>query len=108
MNENKLIETQLASDSEEGSPYEHAGIIGGLAALPEKALVPERELAAIFYVSQRTIQRMVGRNELPPPVRLGGKSMWIVGRVLAHIEGTAENAERVVRRAQDKLAKQQL
>ena len=65
-----------------------------LAELPEQTLLDERALAEIFSVTTRTVRRMVGRFELPPPVRMAGRSTWMSGRVLAHINTCAERAAR--------------
>lgn len=72
------------------------GILTALADLPEKALLTEAALAKAFRVSDRTIRRMVARHEIPPPVRVGGKSSWFAGRVLAWIEGRAAQEEKEV------------
>jgi len=61
-------------------------LIGTLAAEPEKSLLDEAALAALFNVSVRTIKRWVKRGELPAPVRFGYRKFWMAGRVLAHIE----------------------
>ncbi|GAJ12285.1 unnamed protein product [marine sediment metagenome] len=73
-------------------------LIGGLARLPEKTILNGRQLASILKVTPRTVRRMVRRNELPPPVPLAGNSVWLVGRVLAHIEAAAERAAREAER----------
>ena len=76
--------------------------ITSLAKMPEKTMLDELALAAALRVSKRTIRRMVSRYELPPPFRFAGKSTWLVGKVLAHIEARAErkaqDAERAVRK----------
>ena len=64
-------------------------IIDALAKLPEKAMLDETALAEMFHVTPRTIRRMVQRFELPPPIRLAGRSIWLAGKVLAHIEAAA-------------------
>lgn len=69
------------------------GVIDTLARLPEKTLVDESSLAAALKVTSRTVRRMVSRLELPPPVQLGGRSVWMVGRVLEHIESALEDAK---------------
>jgi predicted DNA-binding transcriptional regulator AlpA len=77
-------------------------LLDELAFLHEKALVDEKRLAASLKVTPRTIRRMVARFELPPPIRLAGRSVWMVGHVLAHIQAAAEralsDAERQARR----------
>jgi len=65
-----------------------------LAELPAQTLLDERALAEIFSITTRTVRRMVSRFELPPPVRMAGRSTWITGRVLAHINNCAERAAR--------------
>ena len=70
------------------------GVVDTLARLPEKTLVDESSLAAALKVTSRTVRRMVTRFELPPPVQLGGRSVWMVGKVLQHIESALERAER--------------
>ncbi|MCK6474048.1 MAG: hypothetical protein L6R28_20190 [Planctomycetes bacterium] len=69
-------------------------VISSLVALPPKALVTEAGLAKAFGVTTRTVRRMVARGELPPPIRLTGKSTWIAERILAHLDARAECAAR--------------
>jgi len=66
--------------------------VDGLARLPEQALLDQKQLAAALGVTKRTVRRMVVRFELPPPIRLAGRSVWLAGRVLGHIEARAERA----------------
>ena len=77
-------------------------LLDEFALLHERTLVDERKLATALKVTPRTIRRMVARFELPPPIRLAGRSVWMVGHVLAHIQAAAEralsNAERQARR----------
>jgi predicted DNA-binding transcriptional regulator AlpA len=44
---------------------------------------------------------MVARGELPPGLALGGKKVWLAGKVLAWIAEAAEGEERKAR--QDRL-----
>jgi len=79
----------------ESSPTTNSGlVISALAELPERTLVDERALAKALGVSMRTVRRMVGRYELPPPVPFGGRAMWQVGKVLAWFEARADRAAR--------------
>ncbi|MCX5769263.1 MAG: hypothetical protein NTZ09_03170 [Candidatus Hydrogenedentes bacterium] len=71
---------------------ESGQLIEVLANLPEKAILDEKRLASILGVTPRTVRRMVVRFELPPPVRLAGRSVWMVGHILAHIQAAAEHA----------------
>lgn len=77
-------------------------LIVGLAELPAQALLDESALARELSVTKRTVRRMVGRFELPPPVSFAGRSMWQAGRVIAWFE---ERAERVARNAQREARK---
>ena len=66
----------------------------GLADLPENTYLDDKALGAALDVSSHTIRRMTRRHELPPPVRLGGRSLWIAGKVRAWIAERQEQAER--------------
>lgn len=80
-------------------------LIDALALLPEKAILDEARLASILQVTPRTIRRMVSRFELPPPVRLAGRSVWFVRHVLAHIEAAADGAQEEVKRLAGRIRK---
>ena len=67
-------------------------LVDGLARVPEKTLMDEARLAALLGVNRRTVRRMVLRAELPPPVRFAGRSVWISGKVIAHVEARADRA----------------
>jgi len=69
-------------------------VLDELARLPERAMLDEGALAKALHVAPRTLRRMVNRWQLPPPVPLGGRSVWFAGRVLAFIEAGMIRAER--------------
>ncbi len=73
-----------------------------MAELPAKSLVDEAALAAGLGICKRTVRAMVVRGELPPPVRYGGRAMWMAGRVLAHFEIQAERAAQEAERAAER------
>ena len=81
-----------------------AGIISALAEFPKETLLDESAMGHAFNVCARTIRRMVVRYELPPPIPVAGKSMWIAGRVLAWLEANAERAEKDVMRKIERLS----
>ena len=56
-------------------------------------LVTKSELCRAFNCSDRTIQRMVERFEVPPPMTLAGRKVWIVGKVRAWLVETADRKE---------------
>ena len=53
---------------------EHGLMIEDLAVSPPNTIVSKVKLAEIFGVNPRTIQRMVDRRELPPPITLAKQS----------------------------------
>lgn len=77
--------------------------IENLATLPSNTILDERALAGHLKVSTRTIRRMVGRYELPPPVRFGGRATWQVGRILAWYSEMAEIREKKAKAAAQRL-----
>lgn len=92
----------------EQPPDEKASVgrtITALATLPAEALVDASALADMLRVSKRTIRRMVGRYELPPSVRLGGRATWQVGRIREWIETRVEREQRKSEREEARLRK---
>ena len=88
----------------QAGPGKGAGLlIDGLAKLPDQAMIDEKRLAHLLGLTSRTIRRIVSRFELPPPTRLAGRSIWLAGRVLAHIEAAAERAEQEARHHAEKI-----
>ena len=65
-------------------------LVRSLAALPVRSILDEAKLAHLLGVTTRTVRRMVGRFELPTPVSLGVKSVWMDGRVLEDIEAAID------------------
>jgi len=74
-----------------GSPVGNAG--AGLAELPDSAMMDLAALALALGCCQRTARRMVRRRELPPPIKLGRRSVWTAGRLRAWLDRRAEGAE---------------
>lgn len=73
-----------------------------LAELPENSYLDDKALGKALGVCAKTIRRMAARHELPPPVRLAGRSLWIAGKVRAWI---AEREEQAEREAQKNIAR---
>ncbi len=93
--ENHLREVEaLQQEKDDVRPSFGEGIYAGLVEIPREALLDEKALADVFDICIRTVKRMVTRFELPPPIKIRGKSMWVVGRVLDWINSQAELAER--------------
>lgn len=81
-------------------------IDAGLAALNQKKaedLISEAELAQILGRDPKSIKRAVDRQELPPPNRLLGCNVWVVGTIRRHIEESIERASRDVAAASQKV-----
>src|SRR5882724_1978838 len=96
-------ESAAAVDSIRGNAVPGV-IIVGLARLPERALLDEQALASTLGVSKRTVRRMVGRYELPPPVQFAGRSMWQVLRIMSWFEDRADRLAREAQRVARKSA----
>lgn len=60
--------------------------------LPDE-YVDIRQMAKCFDCSTRSIQRYVRRGQLPPPVRFGHRSLWVVKRVRGWIENRSKEVE---------------
>ena len=43
------------------------------------SFISKRALCRLFHCSERTIQRMVARRDLPSPVTVSGKRGWLAG-----------------------------
>lgn len=82
---------------------EQGRTITALANLPDRTLLDEGALSVALNLSKRTVRRMVTRHELPRPFRFGGKSTWLSGKILQHIEARAEREAREGERAARKL-----
>lgn len=79
------------------SAYEHNASIGDtlitLDQFPDDRLLTKPELAEILGCSPRTLNRMVEKFEIPPGVILGGRCVWIAGKVKAWIASSASRRE---------------
>jgi predicted DNA-binding transcriptional regulator AlpA len=86
---------QINAGVESGAVVQDQGgglCLTGLAELPDNSYLDDKALGAALDVSARTIRRMTTRHELPPPVRLAGRSLWIAGKVRVWIADRAEQA----------------
>ena len=97
------MSSEPTTEREQPAPVLPGVCITTLAELPPAALLDETALAAALGVTKRTIRRMVGRYELPPPVRFAGRSTWQAGAVLRWFEAAAERKAREAERAAAKF-----
>lgn len=74
------------------------GLLMGLAGLPPNALLGEKALAAVLDVSIRTLHRMVVRGQMPQGVKLGGRRVWMAGKVIEYLAAEAERLAMEARR----------
>jgi hypothetical protein len=72
--------------------------LGGLADLDPRTPLDVGALAGIMGRSVRSIERAVGRGELPAPFRLLGHRTWTVDTILAHLQNRQEAALAVASR----------
>ena len=61
-----------------------------LRGLADGDLITKPELCRCLGCSERTLQRLVERFEIPPPMTLGGRKVWLVGKVRAWFADAAE------------------
>jgi len=87
------------------TPKSGGRVITGLNELSESTILDETALAEALQCSKRTLRRMAGRGEVPPAIRLAGRSCWYVGRVRTWLVARAEKAEREAERAAARLAR---
>lgn len=97
-------ETTIAKQQESTLRHEPLGVvIRTLAELPKETLIDEAALANALQISTRTVRRMVGRYELPPPVRFAGRATWQSGRILAWYTAMAEAKEKKAKVAAERF-----
>lgn len=85
-----MLEEAHVRLDDQNSPY----IVRALGDLPEEALITERALADMFSRCPTSVKRAIERGELPPPVRLFGKSIWTVRALTDHLEARLACAKR--------------
>lgn len=89
-----------ADKGREGKPM----VITRLAELPPRAWLNEAALAEALGVTCRTIRNMETRHELPPPIKFGGRRIWIVGRILDWVEECAKREAQIAEREAFKVS----
>ena len=70
-----------------------------LAQCPAEAVLDQPALAAMLAVSPRTLRRMITRFEIPPGVKLGGRRVWLAGKVRDYLGARADVAIKESERA---------
>ncbi|MBI5864077.1 MAG: helix-turn-helix domain-containing protein [Planctomycetes bacterium] len=59
---------------------------------PESLAVTADDLAKLLNVSARHIWKLTATGKLPPPIRLGRSTRWILADVQAHLAGLRASA----------------
>lgn len=59
----------------------------------DTAYLTKPEMCRALSCSERTLQRMIERFEIPPPMTLGGRKVWIAGKVRAWLTEAANRKE---------------
>lgn len=85
-------------------------VTDALAKMEPRAILDETGLSQALGISVRTIPRWVSRGNLPSGTKLGGKTVWMPGQILQHIEAKLEAAAKSAdrRMAAQQLAKSRL
>lgn len=69
-----------------------------LSDFADDDLIDQLELAQCFGCTDRTVRAMTARGELPPGIRVAGKTRWLAGNVRAWIAQRAHQREEEARR----------
>ena len=90
----KVDEVEGMPDAEDGGDVGNlsAGIIKELGELGAGAVVTEAGLARLLGRHKVSIKRAVERGELPPPIRLCGGPVWLVGSIVEHLQKRMDEA----------------
>lgn len=65
----------------------------GLGRYRDGDFITKKELGQALGCSERTLQRMVERFEIPPPMSLAGRKVWLVDKLKAWLSDAAERKE---------------
>ena len=80
------------------SPLTDGICLTGLAANPQYTLLDEHALAKMLKVSDRTVQRMVLRGQLPAGIKLGSRRMWMVGKLIEFLGAESDRLKKEAHR----------
>jgi predicted DNA-binding transcriptional regulator AlpA len=65
-----------------------------LLRVEERALLDRRQLATRLGIAVRTVNGLVARKELPPPLRVGGCVRWNWAEVIEFLAGRRQHRPR--------------
>jgi predicted DNA-binding transcriptional regulator AlpA len=78
--------------------------VTALALLPANTLMDDRALATSLRISTRTLSRMVVKGQLPNGVKLGGRRVWMAGKIVEYISAAADRLAAEARRQSIRFA----
>ena len=79
-------------------------IVVELGELPLDAVVTEQAVATMFDRCPTTVKRAVNRGQLPPPVKLFGKSVWTARALIDHVEERLASKKRIAEEERKRLS----
>ena len=80
-----MLDEHLLPRDDETEDLDLPGVIEELGSSSPKSIISEEGVARIFSRHAASVKRAVDRGELPPPVRIFGKSIWTVEVITEHI-----------------------
>lgn len=72
---------------------DEVNLYAALATLPPEQMLGVKALAELLSCSVRTIQRWAKSFQLPPPARIGNKSIWKVKHIHDWVDRLCKRAE---------------
>lgn len=86
---------EIDSPTPASSNYDAIGTssVISLDRFADNDYITKAGMAQIFKCSERTIQRMVERFELPPPTTMAGRKVWRAGKVKAWFANADDRIE---------------
>lgn len=95
MNHNNTDTTNIDNSTDAGNMNDAVGTptVISLDRFSDGDYITKAGMAEVFECSDRTIQRMVDRFEIPPPSTVAGRKVWRAGKVKAWLAQADDRAE---------------
>jgi predicted DNA-binding transcriptional regulator AlpA len=91
-------DTKDAGADQGAASTEEGVFLTKLAGLPEGTLLNATALAECLSVSTRTLQRMVKHGQVPDGVKLGGRRVWMAGKVRGFLGDRSDRMAQAARK----------
>jgi len=88
-----IISADNADTGDSLEQMDAEAMVFNLSDYAEDDYLTKAGMCQAFKCTQRTVQRMVDRFEIPPPMPLAGRNVWIVGKLKAWIANAADRLE---------------